>query len=191
MHTRNRASQTAHARGAVVYRFPISAGVTAPKTAAPTAVYWTRKTTVELYPFDEAYLARLRARDPETEARFVQYFDKLLKIKIRGDGYFEPALSDIKQETLLRVLRAVYDVKIQNPASLRSFVYGVCGHVEDEYDRAGRRMPIENGDEFPDLADERFSADDGAYQAEVREIVRRVLSQLSQQARARARTRPM
>lgn len=179
MHTKNRARREPQAKGAVVYRFPITHTVSTPERAPAAAVYWTRKTTVELYPFDAAYLSRLRSRDAETEAHFVPYFDKLLKIKIRSDGYFEPALGDIKQETLLRVLRAVYDDKIQNPASLRSFVYGVCANVENEYDRDGRRMPLEDSDEFPDLADERYSADDGAYQAEIRDIVRRVLSKLS------------
>ena len=179
MHTKNRARREHQVRSATVYRFPISATVTTPQPAGATAVYWTRKNTVELYPFDEAYLSRLRSRDPETEAHFVQYFDRLLKIKIRADGYFEPALGDIKQETLLRVLKAVYENRVQNPASLRSFVYGVCGNVENEHDRDGRRMPLEDSDEFPDLADERYSADDGAYQTEVRDIVRRVLSKLS------------
>jgi len=138
---------------------------------------------VELYPFDEPYLARLRDRDAATEAHFVSYFSKLLKAKLRSDGYPESPLNDIQQETLYRVLKSVYQDRIHNAKSLRSFVYGVCDRVEWEYDRGEWRLWQNDDDEFPDLPDERSITAGPARQAEVRQAVRWVLDKLADKDR--------
>lgn len=146
-------------------------------------VYCLRPPVVDLYPFDEAYLCRLRARDTETEAHFVDYFSNLLKAKLRSDGYSESALNDVRQETLLRVLRSVYANKIQNPRSLRSFVYGVCERVEWEHDRGEWELWQDDYEEFPDLSDDRNPADAPARQAELRETALWVLNKLPEKDR--------
>jgi RNA polymerase sigma-70 factor (ECF subfamily) len=138
---------------------------------------------VDLYPFDEAYLCRLRARDAKTEEHFVDYFSNLLKAKLRSDGYSESALNDIRQETLLRVLKAIYANRVQNPKSLRSFVYGVCERVEWEYDRGEGTQWQDGHDEFPDVSDDRNPADAPARRAELRQIARWVLEKLSEKDR--------
>ena len=107
--------------GAIVYRFPVALESGSGQQGEASAVYWSRA-AVEPYPFDEEYLARLRARDRDTESHFVEYFHSLLRAKLRGDGYAESASGDIRQETLYRVLKAVYENRIQNAKSLRSFV---------------------------------------------------------------------
>jgi RNA polymerase sigma-70 factor (ECF subfamily) len=146
-------------------------------------VYCLRPSAVDLYPFDEAYLCRLRDRDAKTEDHFVNYFNNLLKAKLRSDGYSESALNDIRQETLLRVLKAIYANKIQNPKSLRSFVYGVCERVEWEYDR-GEWLPWKDEhEEFPDVSDDRNPADAPARQAEVRQTALWVLDKLPEKDR--------
>jgi RNA polymerase sigma-70 factor (ECF subfamily) len=138
---------------------------------------------VELYLFDQEYLARLRGHDTATEKHFVEYFSKLLKAKLRSDSYSEPALNDILQETVYRVLKSVYGDKIQNPTSLRSFVYGVCERVEWEYDRGEWRFGQNDGDEFPDIPDDRNPAGGPARQAEVRQTVLWVLNKLTEKDR--------
>jgi len=154
-----------------------------PQSGSPSAVYWSCAATVELYPFDQEYLVRLRDRDAATETHFVDYFNKLLKAKLRSDGYSESALNDILQETLYRVLKSVYDDRIQSPSSLRSFVYGVCERVEWEYDRGESRFWRNDNEEFPDIPDDRSPAGGPARQAEVRQTVRWVLNKLAEKDR--------
>jgi RNA polymerase sigma-70 factor (ECF subfamily) len=182
-HTQTREDQAKAKAAAIVYRFPIIMGGARAVPAAAAAVYWTRSTKVELYPFDAAYLSRLRAHDPETDAHFANYFSAVLKGKLRSQGYFDSAMHDIRQETLFRVLRAVYSGSIQNPVSLHSYVLGVCGNVLLEYARGQRRFPHDEAEEFPDIVDDRSKADGAARQTEMRDAVRWVLKQLSEKDR--------
>ena len=174
--------KTAETPGAV-YRFPLQVPSTHRQSAPPPAVYWGSTAKVELYPFNQDYLSRLRARSAETEAHFVDYFNTLLKAKLRSDGYSEAPLGDIRQETLYRVLKAIYLDKVQNPQSLRSFVYGVCERVEWEYDRGEWRQWQDGNDEFPNIPDERTTADGPARQAEMLQTVRWVLGKLPEKDR--------
>lgn len=172
----------AKSRGAI-YRFRVIAGTSTTQSSPAAAVYWGGTANVELYPFNQDYLSRLRARSAETEAHFVDYFNTLLKTKLRSDGYSEAPLSDIRQETLYRVLKAIYLDKVQNPQSLRSFVYGVCERVEWEYDRGEWRLWQDGNDEFPAIPDERATADGPARQAEMLQTVRWVLGRLPEKDR--------
>jgi len=169
--------------GAVVYSFPLGQTKGKGQSAEGGAVYLCSTATVEPYQFDEEYLSRLRDRDPATEAHFVSYFNALLKAKLRSDGYSESALNDIRQETLYRALKKIYDNKVENPTSLRSFVYGICSRVEWEYDRGEWRQWQGEHDEFPEVSDERAPADGPARQAEMRDIVRRVLGKMPEKDR--------
>ena len=168
--------------GAIVYRFPVALESGSGQQGEASAVYWSRA-AVEPYPFDEEYLARLRARDRDTESHFVEYFHSLLRAKLRGDGYAESASGDIRQETLYRVLKAVYENRIQNAKSLRSFVYGVCERVEWEYDRGEWRNWHDDYEEFPEISDDRNPADGPARLAEMRKTVQWVLDKLPEKDR--------
>jgi RNA polymerase sigma-70 factor, ECF subfamily len=183
MHTKTRDIGKPASKGAIVYRFPIVMPPGKPQAPGCDKVYWSRTAKVEPYPFDEAYLARLGAHDPETESHFVQYFNTLLKAKLRGAGYSDTSICDIRQETLYRVLRAIYENKIQTPKSLRSFVYGVSERVEWEYDRGEWRQWQEEHDEFPDLLDDRNPADGPAHHAEMRQTVSWILARLPEKER--------
>jgi RNA polymerase sigma-70 factor, ECF subfamily len=183
MHTNRREAHKTAAQGAVVYRFPIVTPLARTQASDCGTVYWSRTAKVEPYPFDEPYLARLRTHDPETEGHFVHYFNALLKAKLRSAGYSESSMGDIRQETLYRVLRAIYDNKVQTPKSLRSFVYGVSERVEWEYDRGEWRQWQEDHEDFPEVLDDRNPADGPAHQAEMRQTIGWVLARLPEKER--------
>lgn len=177
LHTETRRRRLANGEG-IVLSFPVAEPPGNPAPESKGEVYCLRPAVVDLYPFDEAYLCRLRARDAQTEEHFGDYFNNLLKAKLRSDGYSESALNDVRQETLYRVLKAIYSNRVQNPRSLRSFVYGVCERVEWEYDRGEWDLWQDNYDEFPDVSDDRNPADAPARQAELRQTTLWVLNKL-------------
>jgi RNA polymerase sigma-70 factor, ECF subfamily len=124
-------------------------------TPAKREVYWCN-TPVELYTFDAAYLARLRARHPETLSHFGMYFTRLLTLKLRRAGLPNNGGDDIRQETLLRVLKAVEADKVEEPEKLGPYVFSVCRRVTQEWWRdEGSGWSLENDEayDFPDPAD--------------------------------------
>jgi RNA polymerase sigma-70 factor, ECF subfamily len=165
-------------RERIVLSFPVAGQPGNTAHGSSGEVYCLGTTVVDLYPFDEEYLCRLRDRDAKTEEHFVDYFNNLLKAKLRSDGYSESALNDVRQETLYRVLKAIYADRVQNPRSLRSFAYGVCERVEWEYDRGEWQLWQDDYEEFPDVSDDRSPADAPARQAELRETALWVLNKL-------------
>ena len=62
---------------------------------------------MEFETFDEAYTARLRSGDRGTEAHFVDYFGRLIDLKLRSRIRSREAAEDLKQETFVRVLKLV------------------------------------------------------------------------------------
>lgn len=155
MHTPRRREAIKQLERTTVYAFSAPA-ITSDndKTHAKPEVYWSN-TTVDLYNFDAAYLARLRARCPETRAHFGTYFTRLLTIKLRSAGVPKSGGDDIRQETLLRVLRAVEANKVEEPERLGPFVFSVCRNVTQEWWRdEGGSWSAENDEafEFPDPA---------------------------------------
>jgi len=133
---------------------------------------------VELFFFDEAYFRRLRDRDPLTESHFVAYFSDLLHIKLRARFIPAPAVEDIKQETFVRVLKAVRsESAIREPERLGAFVNSVCNNVLMEFYRSSSRT--EQADEnAPDLPDRTIDLEGFLVTKQTCEHVRRVLRQL-------------
>lgn len=104
---------------------------------------------MELFSFDQAYLAKLRDRDVRTEQHFVAYFRKLLLIKLRSRLGSSSAVDDICQETFVRVLKALQtEGGIRSPERLGAFVNSVCNNVLQEFYRA------QHGDSSPTNAAE-------------------------------------
>ena len=96
--------------------------------------------TVNLYPFDSAYLRRLQDRDPDTESHFVNYFTQLLRIKLRSRQLHAPMIDEVKQETFVRVLEAARTTDgIRQPDRLGAYVNSVCNHVLQELYRRQKR----------------------------------------------------
>jgi RNA polymerase sigma-70 factor, ECF subfamily len=149
---------------------------------AEREVYWW-DTSVDLYTFDAAYLARLRARHPETRAHFGTYFTRLLTMKLRGAGLPNNGGDDIRQETLLRVLKAVEANKVEEPDKLGPYVFSVCKHVTQEWWRdEGSSWSVESEEahELPDPAD---GPEETVRNEELRRTAAWVLEQVSQKDR--------
>ena len=167
-----------------VFRFSTSAHSGIPRPSEWCDVYWLRQTNVESTPFDSEYLDRLKARDPGTQEHFAGYFNRLLAIKLRSSGIYGSKMDDLRQETLIRALKTIYEGQLDSPNSLSAFVYGVCNNVIREFIRGEITSRVRDTSEFPDLPDPRYSADDHVRQQEIRKSVTSVLSGLSEKDRA-------
>ena len=106
------------------------------------------------FEFDRAYLDRLASGDPETERHFIRYFGALLSIKLRSRLRSPAQVEDARQETFLRVMKA-----LRQPGGIRSaggfgaFVNSVCNNVLFEMYRShSKTTPLEEeaGAALPD-----------------------------------------
>jgi RNA polymerase sigma-70 factor (ECF subfamily) len=177
LHSARRREGSKDPERAKVYAFPVAA--TPPgddKTREQREVYLSHKRTVDLYNFDAAYLSRLRARHPETLAHFGTYFTRLLNIKLRAARVCGSSAEDIRQETLLRVLKSVQEDKVKEPEKFGPFVFSVCNNVMKEFRPKHPAWNIDSEEfDFPDLGagpSEAVRAD------EIRKTVGWVLDQL-------------
>lgn len=135
---------------------------------------------LDRFDFDQAYVDRLVAGDPDTERHFAKYFGDLLAIKLRSRLRSPAQVEDARQETFRRVLTTLKQRGgLKAAEHLGAFVNGVCNNVLLEQYRSGTRndpMPEEL-----DPADEsRPSAESGLIAAENRGRVRRALEALPQ-----------
>jgi RNA polymerase sigma-70 factor (ECF subfamily) len=129
--------------------------------------------------FDEQYLAKLRAGDPETERHFVSHFSNVIRMAMRYRLRSWELIDDIKQETFLRVLNFLRsDRSLDHPERLGAYVHSVAINVMLELLRASTRHPPlpEDSQTFPDT---NASAEDRVVTRERKEIVRDMLDQLS------------
>ncbi|HXZ11434.1 MAG TPA: sigma-70 family RNA polymerase sigma factor [Candidatus Sulfotelmatobacter sp.] len=133
---------------------------------------------MEFFSFDAAYLQKLREGDSRTEQHFVAYFSKLLLIKLRSRLRSSPAVEDLRQETFVRVLKALRaEGGIRSPEKLGSFVNSVCNNVLQEFYRASG--PTVAGEEGTlDAADTSMDLDGMLDAEQVRKNVRQTLSRL-------------
>jgi len=118
-------------------------GRLAPRKTA--SVRFARVSREGRFEFDRAYLDRLAARDPDTERHFTRYFGDLLAIKLRSRLRSPALIEDARQETFLRVLKALRQPGgIQSPGGFGAFVNSVCNNVLFEMYRShSRTTPLE------------------------------------------------
>jgi RNA polymerase sigma-70 factor, ECF subfamily len=136
--------------------------------------------SVERQNFDANYLRALVDGNTGTERNFVAYFGELLSIKLRARRLSAHVIDDITQETFLRVLSALRRKGgIQTPEALGSFVNSVCNNVLLETYRAHSRT----GEAPEDRASGTPSAETQLVDAQERERVRNVLSELPEKDR--------
>lgn len=90
-------------------------------------------------------------------------------------GSFCPDVDDVVQETLTRVVTALRDRKIHNPASIGAFLSGVCNNVILEY----RRRLWRDGLPEPDPPEHVAQAQPEAEALELRDLVASTLAGLS------------
>ncbi|HEX7832673.1 MAG TPA: sigma-70 family RNA polymerase sigma factor [Thermoanaerobaculia bacterium] len=128
---------------------------------------------MELFPFDDDYVGRLRDGDRATEDHFHAYFRDLLLVKLRRRLRSMQAVDEVRQEVFLRVLERLGDLR--DGRKLGAFVNSTCNLVLMEYYRAESRTDALDGDaEMATTtdADAHFDA------ALTRKRVRRVLELL-------------
>ena len=125
--------------------------------------------------FDRAYLERLSAGDPDTEAHFTRYFGDLLSLKLRSRLRSREQIEDAKQETFARVFTSLRRKSgVKTPEALGAFVNSVCNNVVFEMYRSGSKT-VALEEDF-DAADERQPGADSAIAAvQDRERVRAAL----------------
>ncbi len=134
-------------------------------------------------PFDSAYLSRLRDGDTETEKHFVAHFSNTIRLSLRYRLRSWELIEDIRQETFLRVLNFVRsDRSLDHPERLGAYVHSVCINVMMELLRASTRHPP-IPEEAMDMVDRRVNLEKGVVTRERKELVRSVLSELSEKDR--------
>ncbi len=138
---------------------------------------------MELFSFDADYLSRLQRSDASTEQHFFTYFSKMLVIKLRSRLRSSEAVDDIKQETFLRVLKAVRAGNVIHSAEkLGSYVNSVCNFVLLEHFRSGKREhPMD--DQINEPVDHTIDLEGSLRTEETRAQVREVLETLDKKDR--------
>jgi len=133
---------------------------------------------LELFPFDEAYVGRLREGDPSTESHFVEYFSELIQIKLRARFLAAEVVDDLRQETFARVMRSLRsEGGIRQADRLGPFVNSVCNHVLLEYYRSGlKNVPLDAN--HLELQDKVLNLESLAILQETQQAVRNLLLQL-------------
>lgn len=138
---------------------------------------------LEFFQFNDEYVQRLRCGDPVTERHFTEYFSALLDIKLRARLRSSQAAEDVRQETFLRVLRALRgDDGLRDGRKLGAYVNAICNNVLLEQYRSHARysqMP----DNVPEVEDPASSAECIAVSEETRRTVREVLSEMPEKNR--------
>jgi RNA polymerase sigma-70 factor (ECF subfamily) len=133
---------------------------------------------VDLYSFDDDYVRRLRDGDRWTEEHFLDYFQRLLLIKLRGRLRSMQQIDDVRQEVFVRVFRTLRaEEGLRDGRKLGAFVNAVCNNVLLESFRAGGRTES-LADEHDNVADAGVDVESALLTGETRERVRRVLEQM-------------
>lgn len=138
---------------------------------------------MELYPFDDAYVARLCAGDRFTVEHFHHYFSEMMLIKLRRQLRTFQELEDVRQEVFARVLQKICSATgLRDGRRLGSFVNSVCNNVVLETYRKNRRTEA-LGEEHEDVPDETESIEDLLVTGETKARVHRVLGRLPRKER--------
>lgn len=136
------------------------------------------------FEFDRAYLERLSSGDPETERHFTRYFGDLLSIKLRSRLRSPAQVEDARQETFLRVMKALRQPGgIQSPGGFGAFVNSVCNNVLFEMYRShSKTTPLEE-EAGAALPDPGIDAEEAVGLDEDRAHVRAIMETLPQKER--------
>lgn len=132
----------------------------------------------ERYSFDADYVRRLGEGDAATENHFAQYFGELIRTKARIRLRSPQLADDIRQETLLRVLRSARKGTIEYPERLGAFVNTVCNNVLLELFRRDRRLS-QLPDEAGEISSGQASVESELVQNQRKALVKRMLGELA------------
>jgi RNA polymerase sigma-70 factor (ECF subfamily) len=129
---------------------------------------------MELFPFDDDYVRRLREGDRETAEHFESYFRELLLIKLRRKVDSRQAIEDVRQEVFARVFAKLSE--LQDPRKLGSFVNSICNLVLMEWYRMESRSDSFAIPEVDQVT--QSNIEDELVTAESKARVRRVLDRM-------------
>jgi RNA polymerase sigma-70 factor (ECF subfamily) len=133
--------------------------------------------------FDDDYIRKLAAGDPQVEEHFANYFGSLLLIKLRNKLRSPQMIEEVRQETLLRVLLAVRrGPGIRHSERFGGFVNSVCENVMKEYIRGDQRHP-QSPEPLSDPIDTSADAESEFLSWERKNIVKQVLAELAKKDR--------
>lgn len=96
---------------------------------------------MDLFPFDDDYVRRLREGDRETEAHFTAYFRDLLLLQLRNRLASMQAIEDVRQEVFARVFSKLHE--LEDGRKLGAFVSSICNLVLMEWYRKTSRASAE------------------------------------------------
>ncbi|HKE26713.1 MAG TPA: sigma-70 family RNA polymerase sigma factor [Bryobacteraceae bacterium] len=133
--------------------------------------------------FDAEYIQKLTAADPETESHFSAYFGQFIFLKLRARRISPDLVEDVRQETLMRVLKALrHGTGIAQPERFGGFVNTVCHNVLLEFLHKQSRHPLleENA---PEQADESIDLDAPLVNEQRKRAVAKALDELSDRDR--------
>ena len=133
---------------------------------------------MDFFSFDKAYVERLRDGDPATEHHFFVYFEKLLQIKLRARFISPDKVEDLKQETYIRVIKAVRkEGGVRQPERFGAFVNSICNNVlQEHYRTLGRNQQLD--DTHEDIPDKVLDLEGMMVTQETCERVREILAGL-------------
>lgn len=103
------------------------------------------------FEFDGPYVDRLIGGDAEVERHFTRYFGDLIALKLRARLRSPALIEDVKQETFLRVIRALREKGLSSAPSLGAFVNSVCNNVLFETYRAQSRARLSDAEPLQTL----------------------------------------
>lgn len=136
---------------------------------------------MELHLFDEQYVRRLKAGDPDVQHHFVAYFSELTLIKLRARFLAPHVIDDLRQETFVRVLAALRGSGLEHPERLGAFVNSVCNNVLLEHYRSSTRA--EGFEEGFDPPDKNIDLDRSLIREESMRTVSKILDQMPERDR--------
>ncbi len=133
---------------------------------------------MDFHIFDAAYVDRLTQGDPATELHFSSYFERLLTARLRRSRITPQMAEDVRQETYLRVLRALRQGQgVSQPDAFGAFVSAVCKNVLLETMTKDAKHPPLN-ENAPEQADDRVDLEASLITEQRKRVVGRILDSL-------------
>ncbi len=133
---------------------------------------------MEFHSFDSEYVRKLADGDPSTESHFSAYFGKFILTKLRARKVSMEMAEDIRQETLLRVLKSLRQGSgVSQPERFGAFVNAVSNNVMLEFlHKDARHPPVD--EDTPELVDSAVTIDVTLVTEERKRMVAEVLAGL-------------
>lgn len=133
---------------------------------------------MEFHLFDSEYVRKLADGDPSTESHFSAYFGRFILTKLRARRVSRELAEDIRQETLLRVLKSLRQGSgVSQPERFGAFVNAVSNNVLLEFQHKDSRHPPVDG-ETPEMPDSAANIDVTLVTEERKRMVAEILDEL-------------